>query len=137
MKVTRKALASVLAALVVALMLTQVGFAAQQPSDKVFWMTISEVPIEKLPQYHTLAAETIMPLFEDHGCHWVASWQTVIGDVEEVVSVAEFENIGAYHRAKVSLLASPEWKQFSSTLRPLVRSTKQRLLTATQYSPLQ
>ena len=137
MKGTKKVLTSALAALVVALMLTQAGFAAKQPSDKVFWMTISEVPIESLEQFHTLSAETMMPLFEDHGCRWVASWQTVIGDVQEVVNVAEFETIGAYHRAKVSLLASPEWKQFSSTLRPLVRSTEQRLLSATQYSPLQ
>ncbi|UCG86491.1 MAG: NIPSNAP family protein [Gemmatimonadota bacterium] len=137
MKGTRKALAPALAALVVALVLTQVGFAAKQPSDKVFWMTISEVPIESLQQFHTLSAETIMPLFEDHGCRWVASWQTVIGDVEEVVNVAEFESIDAYHRAKVSLLASPDWKQLSSALRPLVRSSEQRLLSATEYSPLQ
>jgi hypothetical protein len=137
MKGTRKAFAPALAALVVALVLTQVGFAAKQSSDKVFWMTVSEVPVEKLERYHTLAAETIMPLFEDHGCRWVASWQTLVGDVEEVVNVAEFENIAAYHRAKVSLLASPEWKQLSGTLRPLVRSTEQRLLSATEYSPLQ
>ncbi len=137
MKVTRKVLASSLAAIVVALMLTQVGFASQQTSDKVFWMTISEVPIEKLPQFHTLAAETIMPWLEDHGCRWVASWQTVVGDVEEVVSVAEFESIGAYHQARVSLRNSPEWEEFSRALRPLLRSGKSRLLTATQYSPLQ
>jgi hypothetical protein len=136
MKVSRKAIAPALAAPVVALMLTQVGFAAHQPSEKVFWMTISEVPIEHLQEYHVLA-ETIMPLFEDHGCQWVAHWQTVIGGVEEVVNVAEFENIDAYHRAKVSLLASPDWEYVESSLRPLVRSTEQRLLSATQYSPLQ
>ena len=70
------------------------------------------------------------------GRRWVASWQTVIGDVEEVVNVVEFESIDAYHSAKVSLLASPEWKQLNSELRPLVKSGKQLLLSATQYSPL-
>ncbi|KPJ85521.1 MAG: hypothetical protein AMS18_16240 [Gemmatimonas sp. SG8_17] len=136
MKVTKTILASAIAALMVILMLTQVGFAAKQPSDKIYWMTISEVPVERLQQFHELSAETIIPLFEDHGCRWVASWQTVIGDVEEVVNVVEFETIDAYHRAKVSLLASSEWEQLSSELRPLVRSSKQLLLSATQYSPL-
>jgi len=136
MKVTKKVLASAVTALVVTLMLTQVGAAAKPPSDKVYWMTISEVPVERLQQFHDLSAETIIPLFEDHGCRWVASWQTVIGDVEEVVNVVEFESIDAYHRAKVSLLAGPEWKQLGSELRPLVRSSKQLLLSATQYSPL-
>ena len=137
MKVTRKILASALAALVVVLLVTQLGFAAQRTSDKVFWMAVVEVPIAKLPQFHTLAAETIMPWFEDHGCHWVASWQTIVDDVEGVVYVAEFENIGAYHQARVSLRNSPEWEEFSRALRPLIRSSTSRLLTATHYSPLQ
>jgi len=136
MKNARKALAPILAGLVVVLVLTQVGFAPKQPNDKVFWMTVSEVPIESLQQFHILSAERMIPLFENHGCRWVASWQTVIGDVQELVNVVEFESIGAYHRAKVSLLASPEWDQLTDTLRPLVRNTKQRLLSATQYSPL-
>lgn len=137
MKVSRKVLAPALAAPVVALMLTQVGFAAEQNRDKVFWMTISEVPIDMLPEFHALAAETIMPWFEDHGCHWVASWQTVVGDDEEVVYVAEFENIAAYHRTRVSLRNSPEWEEFSALLRPMLGHSKNRLLSATQYSPLQ
>lgn len=137
MKHKGKHLASVLAALVLALAATQIASAARESTDKVFWMTISEVPISKLAEYHTLAAETIMPLFEDHGCSWVASWQTVVGDVEEIVAVAEFENIDAYHSARVSLLNSPEWEHLSSTLRPLLRNSKSRILSATEYSPLQ
>jgi hypothetical protein len=136
MKVTKKVLASAIAALVVTLVLAQVGFAAKQPSDKVYWMTITEVPVANLQQFHDLSAEAIIPLFEEHGCRWVASWQTVIGDVEEVVNVVEFESIGAYHSAKVSLLADPEWEQLGNALRPLVKITEQRLLSATQYSPL-
>ncbi len=136
MKVTKEVFASAIAALAVILVFTQVGFTAEPPSDKVYWMTISEVPVERLQRFHDLSAETIIPLFEDHGCRWVASWQTVIGDVEEVVNVVEFESIDAYHSAKVSLLASPEWKQLTSELRPLVKDGKQLLLSATQYSPL-
>ncbi len=136
MKVTKQVFASAIAALAVILMLTQVGFAAKQPSEKIYWMTISEVPFEHLQQFHDLSAETIIPLFEDHGCRWVASWQTVIGNVQEVVNVVEFETIDAYHSAKVSLLASPEWEQLSRELRPLLKDSKQLLLSATQYSPL-
>ncbi len=137
MRVNKKALAPVLAGLVVVLVLSQVAFAIQQPSEKVFWMLITEVPIDKLPQYHAISAQESMPLFEEHGYTWVATWQTIIGDIEEVVSVAEFENIGAYHRARVSLLRSPGWEQLSTKIGPLLRSTKSRLLSATPYSPLQ
>ena len=109
MKIVRKAVAPVVAALVVLLLMAQVGFATQQPSEKVYWMLISEVPIEKLPEFYTISGERTMPLFAEHGYRWIASWQTSIGDIEEVVSVAEFDNIGAYHEARVSLLGSAAW----------------------------
>ena len=60
----------------------------------------------------------------------------MIGDVQKVVNVVEFESIDAYHSAKVSLLASPEWEQLESELRPLLKDSKQLLLSSTQYSPL-
>ena len=136
MKVTKEVFASAIAALVVLVVLAQVGFATKPPGDRIYWMTISEVPFERLQQFHDLSAKTIIPLFEDHGCRWVASWQTVIGDVQKVVNVVEFESIDAYHSAKVSLLASPEWEQLESELRPLLKDSKQLLLSSTQYSPL-
>ncbi len=137
MKFVRKVGVPVVAALVVLLVFAQMGFVTQQSSEKVFWMLVSEVPIEKLPQFHAITAESTLPLFAEHGYTWVAAWQTIIGDIEEVVSVAEFENIAAYHRARVSLLGSPEWAELSATLGPILKSTKTRLLSATPYSPLQ
>jgi hypothetical protein len=136
MKPTRKYLVPVLAVPLAALVLTQMGFAASEADDKIFWMTISEVPIENLQEFHAVSADVVIPLLEDHGCRWVASWETVIGDVQEVVNVVEFESLDAYHEAKVSLLSSPDWEQLSDRFRPLVGRAKQRLLSATEYSPM-
>ncbi len=136
MRVTRKLVAPTLVALAVLLMLTQTGFATQQTSEKVFWMITAEVPADKLVEYHTLSASENMPLFAEHGYNWVVSWQTIIGEIEEVVAVAEFENIAAYHQARVSLMGSPEYAELMTRMGPLLRSVKTRLLSATPYSPL-
>jgi len=83
-----------------------------------------------------LNEKELAPLTEKHGYKPVATWQTIVGDIEQVISVAEFENMAAYHKARRSLLGSEEWKTLSKKFDALTKSIKSRFLSATTYSKL-
>ena len=137
MRAVKRGVVPFFAVLAIVLVLSQAGFATQQSGQKVFWMVTVEVPIADLPAFHALSAEELFPLQARHGYNWVASWQTIVGDIEEVISVAEFESMDAYLQARQSLLGSAEWAELSPEFGALIRSIRTRLLTATPYSPLQ
>jgi hypothetical protein len=96
---------------------------AQQPGDKVYWMVTIEISLGKLAEYHAFNEKELAPLMEKHGYKPVATWQTIVGDIEEVIFVAEFENMATYHNARRSLLGSEEWKTAGKKLDALINST--------------
>jgi hypothetical protein len=59
-----------------------------------------------------------------------------VGDIEEVITVSEFENMAAYHEARKNLLGSDEWKSASKKFGGLSKSIKSRFLSAAPYSKL-
>ena len=130
--------AGIIAAFAAALVLSQAAGIAQQ-ADKVFWMVTVEVPLAHLSDYHALVEQEQMPLMEKHGYHFVVTWQTIVGNIEEVISVAEFDNMAAYHDARRSLTGSDEWAALGMKLYALTgdRTVKTKFLSATPYSPLQ
>jgi hypothetical protein len=107
---------------------------AQKLGDKVYWMAITEVPLGKLPEYHAWSEKELVPLMEKHGYHFVAGWQTIVGNFEEVISVSEFENMAAYHEARKSLLGSEEWKTVSIKFNTLTRGVRSSFLSSLPYS---
>ena len=109
---------------------------AQQLGNKVYWMLTTEVPVSKLSEYHAFNEKELAPLMEKHGYKPVATWQTIVGDIQEVLFVAEFESMAAYHKARVSLMGSEGWKSVSKKLDEFVENTKSRFLSATPYSKL-
>ena len=99
-------------------------------------MATIEVPLGKLSMYHAFAANELIPLQEKHGYKFIASWQTIVGAIEEVVVICEFENMAAYNKARVSLVNSEEWKQIGPRLTDLSRAFNTRFLRATPYSAI-
>ncbi len=99
-------------------------------------MVTTEIPVGKLSEYHAFNEKELTPLMENHGYKPVATWQTIVGDIEEVLFVAEFESMAAYHKARVSLLGSEEWKTVSKKFDALIKSTKSRFRSAAPYSKL-
>ncbi|HAA75749.1 TPA: hypothetical protein DCE37_11590 [Candidatus Latescibacteria bacterium] len=59
-----------------------------------------------------------------------------MGDIEEVVMVAEFESMTSYHEARVSLVTSEEWKKVSIKFSEMTKSIKSRFLSGTTYSKI-
>ncbi len=131
-----KTITSILVVVAVLLALTPQNGQAQQLGDKVYWMVTTEVSIGKLAEYHAFNEKELAPLMEKHGYKPVATWQTIVGDIEEVIFVAEFENMAAYHKARRSLLGSEEWKTVSKKFDALIKSTRSRFLSATPYSKM-
>ena len=109
----------------------------QQSSEKVFWMATVEVSLGRLEAYHSFNYSELIPLMEEHGYKSVAAWQTIVGDIEEVIFVAEFENMAAYQKARVSLLSSIEWQDVGRKFDSITKGINTKLLKATPYSKLQ
>lgn len=107
---------------------------AQQLGQKVYWMAIIQVPLGELSQYHAFAEKELVPLQEKYGYRFVGTWQTIVGEVEEVVVIAEFESMAAYHQARVSLVTSEEWKVVGPRMSALTRGIRTRFMSATPYS---
>ncbi len=115
------------------ILLSQSSGMAQQLGYKVYWMSTVEVSMSKLQSYYSFNAKELIPLMEEHGYTPVASWQTIVGDIEEVIFVAEFENMEAYHNARKSLLSSIDWSNVSRKLDSLIKSIHTRLLSAAPF----
>ncbi|MGB5848887.1 MAG: NIPSNAP family protein [Ignavibacteriaceae bacterium] len=115
------------------ILLSQSSGMAQQLGEKVYWMSTVEVSMSKLQSYYTFNANELIPLMEEHGYTPVASWQTIVGDIEEVIFVAEFENMEAYHNARKSLLSSIDWTDVSRKLDSLIKSIHTKLLSAAPF----
>lgn len=131
-----KRMALFLSILALLLLPTPHDSSAQQPSQKVFWMALIEVPLGKASEYHAFAEKELVPLQEKHGYHFVGAWQTIVGEIEEVVVIAEFENMNAYQQARVSLLSSEEWKMTRPKMNELTKGIQTRFLSATPYSKI-
>ena len=131
-----KRITLIIGILAVMLLLNYNDGLAQQLGDKVYWMSTTEIPVGKLTEYHALNEKELRPLMEKHGYKPVATWQTIVGDIEEVIFIAEFENMAAYHKARLSLLGSEEWKTISKKFNELGRKIRTRFLSATPYSKL-
>jgi len=109
---------------------------AQENGSKIFWMSTIEIPLANLAEYHSFNSGKLAPLMEEHGYNEIATWQTIVGDIEEVIFVAEFENMSAYHKARKSLLGSDEWKTVGKKFGEITKSIKTRFLSAAPYSNL-
>ncbi|OGU83762.1 MAG: hypothetical protein A2W11_00975 [Ignavibacteria bacterium RBG_16_35_7] len=132
-----KTLIKLLGIITLVVLLNNGNSLAQQSGGKVYWMVTVEVSLGKLAEYHSFNGNELEPLMESFGYKPVASWQTIVGDIEEVIFVAEFESMAAYYQARVNLLGSDEWKTASRKFDALTKSVHTRFLSATSYSRLQ
>ena len=128
-----KLLNSSLGFIAILILLGQSSGMAQQLGDKVYWMSTVEVSLSKLESYYIFSANELVPLMEENGYTPIASWQTIVGDIEEVIFVAEFENMEAYHNARKKLVSSIDWPHVSKKLDSLIKSVHTRLLSAAPF----
>ena len=128
-----KELKSFFGFITILILLSQSSGMAQQLGEKVYWMSTVEVSMSKLQSYYIFNANELIPLMEEHGYTPIASWQTIVGDIEEVIFVAEFENMEAYHNARKNLISSIDWPNVSRKLDSLIKSVNTKLLSAAPF----
>ncbi len=130
-----KKLFLIIGVILIAITVIHNDVSAQDVPAKVYWMITVEVPVGKLAKYHSFAQEELIPVQEKYGYNFIGSWQTIVGDIEEVISIAEFDNMEAYNNARRSFLGSEEWKtSVGKKVDSFVRSIKTRFLRAAPYS---
>jgi hypothetical protein len=113
--------------------LTCAESSAQQKAGKIYWMSTTNVSLYKMQEFHAFVEKELIPVQEKAGYHYVAGWQTIVGDIEEVSLVAEFDNMDAYQKARAALWASPEWKAVSANLEGYSRGIRTRMMVALPY----
>ncbi|MER3523894.1 MAG: hypothetical protein C4326_07445 [Ignavibacteria bacterium] len=106
---------------------------AQPKAGKIYWMSTATVPLGKMRDYHTFAEKELVPAQEKAGYRFVAGWQTIVGDIEEVIVVAEFDNMDAYQKARSALMSSPEWRSVSASLDSYTRGVRSGLMIALPF----
>ncbi len=127
---------AIVVAFSVLFVMNPIDVTSQDLGDKVYWMATAEVRLADLAAYHAMNENEQVPLLEKHGYNVIGVWQTIVGDIEEVVILAEFENMTAYHEARKSVLGSEEWKALSEKHGGLTKSIRSRFLSAAPYSKL-
>ena len=110
---------------------------AQKLGEKVYWMATIEVPLGNLTDYHSLLQKEQLPTMEKYGYTFVGVWQTIVGDIENVIILAEFNDMNGYNTARRAFIGSDEWKVISKKAVELNTHTKTAFLSAAPYSKMQ
>jgi hypothetical protein len=110
---------------------------AQKLSGKVFWMATIEVPLGNLADYHALLQKEQIPVMEKYGYKFVGVWQTIVGNIEDVIILGEFDDMNSYNTARRAFIGSDEWKVIGKKVDELGTHTKTAFLNAAPYSKLQ
>lgn len=110
---------------------------AQKLGEKVFWMSTAEVPLGNLTDYHGLLQKEQIPAMEKYGYTIVGVWQTIVGDIQNVIVLAEFKDMNAYNTARRAWMGSDEWKVISKKATQLGMHVKTAFLNAAPYSKMQ
>ncbi len=103
---------------------------AQQTDGKIYWMGISSVPLAYMPEFIKFSQNQLVPAQAKAGYHHIGGWQTIVGNIQEVVVIVEFDNMEAYQKARANLMASSEWKALAPDLAKLVTETHSRFMIA-------
>jgi len=107
---------------------------AQKLGEKVYWMATIEVKLSKLSEYHAVVQKEQMPAMEKYGYKFVGIWQTIIGDIENVIFISEFEDMNAYNTARRAFIGSDEWKAISTETEEMTTGIHTAFLNAAPYS---
>jgi len=79
--------------------------------------------------------EDVVRLFARHGIEIVGFWDTVVGDVDDVLYICRFASWEDLQTRWAAFRADPEWHRVRDTRGAIVEHIRTSLLTATDFSP--
>ncbi len=94
----------------------------------------------KLDAVNARFRDHTLKLLEKHGATNVGYWTYEVGNSDELVYILGFPNAEARMRTWADFRNDPEWQRVKAETEadgPIVAKVKNRLLSPTDYSPLQ
>jgi len=109
---------------------------AQKDSSKVIWMCTTKIAYAKIPEFESFFQHEMLPVYNEAGYHIIANWENMVGDLEELIYVAEFHSLADYERSRVYMASNPKWKAIRLKLDGFVKEGNTKLLqTFSSSSP--
>lgn len=96
--------------------------------------TIQLAP-EKVEEFSNILAKDYLPVVSKHGQKLIASWRTVIGNVDEVTDVWEFESLAHMEKVRQSLFTDPDYLKVRRKVRSLMTSESIKIVAPLPFSP--
>ncbi len=90
----------------------------------------------KSAQFSKLMTTSVVPLFEKHGAKLIGSWETIVGNQNEVTDLWSFDSVAHFEASLQSLVRDPEWSSVKEAMTPLILKERTKLLTPLKCSPL-
>lgn len=91
----------------------------------------------KLAQFVQIYGEYGLPLQKEHLGTFVAYFTTEIGELNHVVALWGYENLGDRETRRKTMLADPRWQDYLKRVDGLLDTQTTRILNPVAYSPLQ
>jgi hypothetical protein len=103
----------------------------------VYLVVTRNIAPGKMNEYKAFyTGETVLgDIYKKIGYNMVASWSTLIGNPDEVITVFAWESMAAYDKARAAARKNKEYLAASTKLRAISTSIS-RLMEANEWSPL-
>ncbi len=91
----------------------------------------------KLARFVQIYGEHGLPLQKEHLGVFVAYFTTEIGELNHVVAIWGYEDLGDRERRRKAMMTDPRWHDYLRMVDGLLDMQTTRILTPVSYSPIQ
>lgn len=89
-----------------------------------------------IPEYLKVVAETGIAIQKKHLGNLVGYFSSEIGPINEIVHIWGFESLDDRQARRARLAADPEWQAFLPSIRDLIVTAENKIMTPAAFSPL-
>ncbi len=102
----------------------------------VYELRTYQLKMGALPEYLELAETKLLPALAEHGLKPVGFWHTEIGTLNEVVHLWAYEDLNERQQKWAKWKEDPRRTDYMKTLRQVIFSQSNKILTPTAFSGL-
>ncbi len=100
----------------------------------IYELLIVDVVPGKLQEFQDYWLKVSLPVWERHGVKHIGSWETIIGNSNEVVRLFAYNDFSHYEQWNNFLTKEQEGKELRKKLYPYLIRTHRRILQAHQVT---
>jgi hypothetical protein len=102
----------------------------------IYELRTYQLAVGGLPTYLETAKSRLLPALAEHGLKPVGFWYTEIGTLNEAVHLWAFSDLNERQRMWAAWAADPRRPEILGTLRQVVLSQSNKILSPTEFSGL-